>query len=737
MTAGGAAGVPRQQAARHARGTRWRRVAGGALVLLALLSAAAVALLADPPWLRTLRHVVFDQYQRWQPRPWQDTAVRVVDVDEESLARIGQWPWPRSRIAEMVARAQAAQAAAVGLDMIFGEPDRTAPRAMARAWNLPANQAAALAVLPDPDEVFATALRQGGTVLGFAVLPHGAGAPPAAGVTLPETARYVLLGDAPVAAVPSFAQVVPALPLLAGAASGNGALAFLPDGDGVVRRVPLVLRVGDRLLPSLSVEMLRVAQGESNYLLRASAAGRGLAELRTGRLALPTTASGEFWVHYSGPAPRRTLPAWKLLQGEVPASELQGRLLLVGSSAQGLQDLRFTPQGRVAPGVEVHAQVLEQALTGRWLQRPAWTDAVEALALVGGGLLAGVLALSTGPLLSAAAALLVVGALGAAGWLAFSTQGLLLDPLTPALGVLVAFLGASVVRHQASERRRRWVARAFSRYVSPNLVAHLVRHPDQLELGGRRQACSFVFTDLAGFTAMMERTDPVAAVGVLNTYFDGMIAIAFRHEGTLDRIVGDALAVMFSAPVPQADHRERAVACALEMQVFAHGFAERHAALGFGATRIGVHSGEVIVGNVGGGSMFDYRALGDAVNTAARLESANKHLGTCVCISEAALAPGWTPPVRLRPVGRLVLKGKTHPLQVFQPLRDGLPAQPQDAGALAAYAAAYALMAQQQPEALAAFEALAAQDAADRLVALHLARLRRGETGDLVVLGEK
>ena len=717
----------------NGRGARLRRFVAQVLVLLAALGGAALVLLADPPWLRTLRHLVFDQYQRWQPRVWQDTAVRVVDIDEESLARIGQWPWPRSRMAELLERAQVGQAAAVGFDIVFAEPDRSAPRAMARAWNLAPAQAA-LDALPDPDARFATALARGRAVLGFSVRQGGAGM---AG-DLPEAARYVQRGDGATAALPVFDRVVPALPLLARAAAGNGALAFVPDGDGVVRRVPLVVRVGERLWPSLTAEMLRVAQGETNYVLRAAGTGTGLAELRVGGVALPTTASGELWLHYSGLAPERRIPAWKLLQGEVPAAALQGRWLLVGSSAQGLLDLRATPLGTVVPGVEVHAQALEQVLGGQGLWRPAWTDAAEAMALVAGGLLVGALALGSAPLVSAIAALGVVGALSAASWLAFSGQRLLLDPLMPSLGVLTSFIVPSVLRHQNSERRRRWVAQAFSRYVSPNLVAHLVRHPEQLELGGRRQACSFVFTDLVGFTSLMERTDPAAIVGMLNAYLDGMIAIAFRYEGTLDRIVGDALVVMFSAPVVQPDHRARALSCALEMQRFAHDFAERRQAAGtaFGHTRIGVHSGEVIVGNVGGGNMFDYRALGDAVNTAARLESANKHLGTRVCVSDAVLWADEVPPVPMRPVGRLLLKGKTQPLRVLHPWHDGLE-RPVDAAVRAAYAQAYAHMAAERPEALAAFEALATTAPDDPLVALHLARLRRGETGDLVVLEEK
>jgi adenylate cyclase len=258
----------------------------------------------------------------------------------------------------------------------------------------------------------------------------------------------------------------------------------------------------------------------------------------------------------------------------------------------------------------------------------------------------------------------------------------------------------------------------------------LIKQPGALELGGRRQDCSFVFTDLVDFTTWLEGMDPAAAVTLLNDYLDGMIAIAFKHQATLDRIVGDALVLMFSAPVVQVDHPHRALSCAWEMHQFSNQYVARLAARGvpFGLTRIGVHSGEVIVGNFGGSTIFDYRALGDPINTAARLESANKQFGTLICVSGTTLSacPEWP----ARPIGQVILKGKTQPIAVYQPLDPQHPGDP-------AYAAAFELLRQHSPQALDAFAQLAVQRPEDPLVALHLARLRAGQTGDLMVLSVK
>ena len=722
-------------------------------VLFPVLAAACglTLLLVDPLPLQTLRNACFDQYQRWHPRTYQALPVRIVDIDEESLTRLGQWPWPRTRLADLVDRLDASGVAAIGFDVVFAESDRTSPRALADLWSLEGDLRNALEARPDHDQVFARSIARAPVVVGFTLerapenqagrSPPDAASPP---IMPARPFRHIVAGTPGDRWLHPFAVATRSLPILERAARGNGALSFVPDSDGVVRRVPLVLGLAGQTVATLSAELLRVGQGESNVILKAADENAtGLAEVRIGGLTIPTNAHGELWVHYSAAVADRYLPAWKVLAGEVPPQLLDGHLVLVGSSAQGLMDLRFSPLGRIVPGVEVHAQALEQVLSGSFLQRPAWATAAEAIAIVTAAMLIGILALRTRALIAATVGALLLAAVLGGGWALFRHYGVLLDTVTPALTLMATFVLGSLIHHFVSERQQRWVKEAFSRYVSPNLVAYLVDNPQDMALGGRRQECSFVFTDLAGFTALIERTDPAKAVALLNGYLDEMIAIAFRHDGTLDRIVGDAVAIMFSAPLMQADHRARALACALEMDDFGRRYADELQArgVGFGRTRIGIHSGEVIVGNFGGSTIFDYRALGDPVNTAARLESANKTLGTTLCISAATLAgcPVNTP---ARPVGRLRLKGKVMALEVYEPL------SPLGAAGYAApdeYRAAYALLsrddaggsAEEPSPALARFQGLAERFPDDPLVALHLRRLRNGARGTLIVMNEK
>jgi adenylate cyclase len=707
------------------------------LLPVLLVLAGLAALVLDPLPLRMARNLYFDQYQRWAPRDYEPVPVRIVDIDDASLTRLGQWPWPRTRIAELVTRLEAAGVAAIGFDVMFAEADRTSPRSMAQMWPLPPAMRDALMRLPDHDQVLAQVLEGAPVVLGFAVqrqqAPAG-GAPSDSGVASPRY-RYIHSGPSSERWFHRFQSAVESRPELEAVAQGSGALSFVSDADGVVRRVPLVLQLGERPIPTLVAESLRVAQGQRNYLLKTEDEDVGLSSLRIGPMEIPTTPQGEMWVHYTRDVPQRYIPAWKLFAGEVDDAALEGHIVLVGSSAQGLMDLRFSPLGRLMPGVEAHAQALEQALSGHFLRRPGWATAAEGLALVLGGFLAGFLSIRSSALRAAGATAALLALLLGGGWLAYREHFLLFNTVTPALTMVTAFVLGSLVHHFVSEREQRWIKTAFSRYVSPNRVSYLVEHPDAMELGGRRQECSFIFTDLAGFTTLMENIDPGEAVALLNDYLDQMIAIAFRHEGTLDRIVGDAVAIMFSAPVPQPDHRSRALACALEMDAYATRYARDLNARGipFGMTRIGVHTGEVIIGNFGGSTMFDYRALGDPVNTASRLEGVNKFLGTLICVSAETLS--GCPGAQARRVGRLVLKGKSRALQVCEPLdgRDTRHYAPQ-----AEYDAAYDLMAASDiPAAAAAFAGLHERWPHDPLVVLHHERLQQRAEDDVIRLSEK
>ena len=276
------------------------------LVPLLVVVVALLVALWDPIPLQILRNALFDQYQRWQPRVYQEAPVRIIDIDDESLRRLGQWPWPRTRMAELTARLQRANPAVITFDVLFTEPDRTSPKAILDIWQTSANVRKQLLTLPDHDEVLAQVFLRSPVVLGLALERSDR-----SGLLPDVKAQYVTSGEPPQPYLYAFDGSIKVLPALEAAASGVGAITFIPDADGVIRKVPLLVRVGATLVPSLGAEALRVAQGAKNYVTRTMVPnGVGLSEIRIGAMAVPTTPQGEVWVHYTRPVAGRYLPAW-------------------------------------------------------------------------------------------------------------------------------------------------------------------------------------------------------------------------------------------------------------------------------------------------------------------------------------------------------------------------------------------------------------------------------------------
>ena len=694
-----------------------------ALALAALLP-GLLLLWSEAGPVAALRDVVFDAYQRLHPRPYRPAPVRVVDIDDQSLARLGQWPWPRTRLAALVQRLGELGAAVVALDVVFPESDRLSPSALARSWpelfaSVPAS------ALRDFDREFASTLARWPVVGGIALTTGGPGELPTVHATFAE------VGPDPRPALPAFDSAVVNLPVLNGSLAGTGSFSVPLGRDATLRRLPLLQRVGDTLVPALALEALRVALAERTIAVRSSEGPGGrpeVRELRVGDLRIPVTAAAELWLHSSRPEEQRRIPAWRILEAgaselEALSSAVAGQVVLVGASATALGDFVPTPLGPSEAAVLIHAQALEQMALGWFLSRPDWAPWLELAALLALGYCAVWLMPGAGVLSALATAGLLGGALLLGSWLAFVRLQLLLDPLAPLALSLPALLIAGLGRYLRTERERAQVRRAFGQFLAPDLVRALARDPSRLRLGGESREMTFLFSDIAGFTSLSEGLPAERLVALVNAYLDGACQLAIAHGGTIDKIVGDAIHVFFNAPLDQPDHSQRAVAFALALDAFGRDFAaeQQRAGLAMGLTRIGVNTGTAVVGNFGGAARFDYTAHGDAVNTAARLESANKTLGTTVCVAEStvARAPGQA----FRPAGRLRLRGKSRPVQVYQPLSGSGQAP------AAEYLRAYRALEAGEAQAEALFVGLLARHPGDPLVKLFAERARAGGGG--------
>ncbi|WP_161539590.1 CHASE2 domain-containing protein [Paramagnetospirillum kuznetsovii] len=420
----------------------------------------------------------------------------------------------------------------------------------------------------------------------------------------------------------------------------------------------------------------------------------------------------------------------------MPKDWLKDKVVLIGSDLS-LTDRHRTPfsvgageGGRLTPGVVIHAHALAQLLDGR--HRDGIDPRLKLLLCIVVAIAA--IAISRLPFgvgikAGLAGGLFVLVWVG--GFFAFARTGINIPLLMPSLALTSALWLAETLGGRQERQQKQFIKDAFGLYMSPSIVEELVRDPSRLTLGGERREMTFLFTDVAGFTTVTEQTDPPVLGAILNQYFDGVCGIIMDQGGTVVDFIGDAVFCLFGAPVSHADHARRAIDCARRIEEFSLRFRnlDHVKACGWGITRIGVHTGTALIGNFGSGKRFKYSAVGDSVNTASRVEGLNKYFGSAVCVSETSVAAsGMT---GLRPLGRFMLKGKSHPLAVNEPVSDDWLAS----GAGRGYLAAYALMAEGRgAEALRAFETL---DQTEPCIAFHLERLRDGETSDVVTMKDK
>src|SRR5882724_1297247 len=659
---------------------RLRRVFGkGRLIGLLLLVDLLVVRAWDPQLLVAMRFKFFDMFQQWLPRQEAAFPVTIVDIDEASLARLGQWPWPRSVLASLVNRLQQDGAAAIGFDVAFAEPDRNLSIDTTRLLQLPPSDLkAALTNLETNDAIFANAIKRGRVVLGEIALTADE-RPPAPPRDAPVTPG--LKNGDPRPYLNHFGSLVENIPELAAAAAGRGNFSLIGDVDGIVRRVPLVVGVGDTIVPSLDVEVLRVATGQKGYSIqlekKVAGTTSGIAFITVAGIAIETDHSAFLYVRFGPHDRRRFVSAEAAIGGRVDSARLKGHLVLVGTSAAGLRDLRVTPLSASMPGVEIHAQLLENVLAGQYLVRPSYALGLELVVIALGGLLLigfvpEVSARWTLGLHGAASAGLFGGSL-----YLFAERAVLLDWSFPVFAGSTIYLLLIYLKYARTEKQRKLVAAQFSQYLSPVLVQQLQREPERLRLGGEIKTITMMFCDVRDFTSISERLrdDPQALTSLVNRFLDTMTEAVLAEGGTIDKYVGDSLIAFWNAPVDLADHAARACRAALAMTKALQRLNEEQkvqAAAGSAgaaalplllAMGVGINTGECLVGNLGSSHRFNYSALGDAVNLSSRIESLSKHYGVPIIISESTRK--LVPEFAALELDAVAVVGKTEAVKIY------------------------------------------------------------------------
>lgn len=633
--------------------TRYIATAGPGLAMALLL---LILHIFQPPFVGSISNLVFDTYQRAWPRPYEDAGVRVVDIDDESIRRLGQWPWPRTDAVRLTDALTNAGAAAIAFDVVFSEPDRTSP---ARAVEILRQNPEArgdysdIAALTDHDELLGQAMGRGPTVTGYFLTEEANSARPA------EHAGVAVSGTPPLEVLREYNGAIVSLPMIGDRASGAGSVSLDAGRDDIIRAVPLIANLDGQIVPSLSLEALRVAQGAGAILVRSSdgsgeVAGNAVASVvavKTGDLQVPTTHSGELWMHYTAPHPDRIVPAWRILQGDLPDAEMrrlfEGQIVFIGTGAIGLRDIRSTPTQAGELGVVIHAQAAEQMILGEFLTRPDWASGAERMLMVALCLLIALSAPALGALRGGVLAMLALGGVLAGSWFAFRNSGLLLEPIFPALGVVSVYIAITAVSFYREERARSHIHNAFDRYLSPELVDRIARDPGQLELGGEVRQMTVLFSDVRGFSRISERFGPQELIGFLINLLTPMTDVLLARKATIDKYIGDAVLAFWNAPLDDPDHEQNAAWAALEMletlKRLNADSARDPAWPGQVAIGIGLNTGPCCVGNMGSRQRLSYSLIGDTVNLASRLESLTKAYAVSILVGEdlAARLPGF------------------------------------------------------------------------------------------------
>ncbi len=611
-------------------------------------------------------------------------------IDEKSLAREGKWVWPRSKIARLTRKLSDAGARVIAFDIGFLEPDETDRDVMGVIQRIrdrirtlgPAGDAltpflAELERSADNDRLLAEAV--GGAdaeiVLGYFFGMDGYGSSEgkeaddgSAGDRIDDSRygmeRYTSLAarNTPLitAAVPH-----PNIPIIAEAAFWSGYFNIFPDADGAARRAAAVIRYNDALYAPLA---LKAVSAFLNAPLSVRVAEYGVDAVFIGDRRIPVDELGQMVVNFRGP--ERTFPhisATDILNDRVDPSALRDKMVLVGATAAGIYDLRVTPFGTVFPGLEVHANIADNALAGDPLRQPAWLIVLDILAMLLFGLVLGAALPRLEAIGGLILAIVLLSGYLLVGQYLFVHDGIILNLVYPVTVLLLVYTGITIHRYLTASRQKKFIRDAFSTYLAPSVVRQLIEHPDRLVLGGEERVITAFFSDVEGFTGISERLSPTELVELLNEFLTEMTDIVLRHEGTVDKFEGDAIIAIFGAPYPLEHQARSACAAAIEMQqrlaTLREQWIEKNRPIV--KMRIGMQTGPAVVGNMGSNNRMDYTMMGDTVNTAARIESINKLYRTYALIGQRTRQEAGEGVV-CREVDDIRLLGRMAPVTIYE-----------------------------------------------------------------------
>lgn len=641
-----------------------------ALAALICFIAVACLLILQPQFLKRLDMVIYDHFVARMGKGVHSEVPIMIDIDEKSLAEFGQWPWPRYRLAELLLRLCNSGVAAVGVDVLMPEPDRTSPTLwmsqFRKDWaefNLNPEITGIPDELKDNDDYLASVLAELPVVLAAQFDNSAAGVQDVI-KSLPVIVRR--LPGAPMIAdvLPSNTGIITPLPKLMKAARAVGVINAEGDEDGLCRRIPLLGVINGNLVGSLAINTLAVAAGNAKIIVTLSE--DGLESIKTAGIDVPVSWDGTMLLAFRGASMYPKYSAADILKDAVPQEKINGRIAFLGSTAMGLKDIRPTPFDKNYPGLEMHAAAVDMILSKRFIHRPILSFGQEFLL----AFLVCILSFFSFNLRSPSLSLICGVVLTVAVWFgheAFMVKdGLYLTPIYSILLIILTAFSSFTLRFFLEAKDKKLLRKAFSNYVSPDIVEKIVRSGSVSSLKGEYREITVLFTDLRGFTALTENMPPTQVVEMLNRYFTPLTAIVRSSMGTVDKFIGDAMMAFWNAPMDVSGHTVKAVKALVDM-LDALTVLNIELESEFGAKlRMGggLHTGFAHIGNMGTAELRAYTAIGDTVNTASRLEGMCSKYGVEIVVSSevARLCSGH---FEVRPLDVVMLKGRTESTEIF------------------------------------------------------------------------
>jgi len=573
--------------------------------------------------------------------------VVIIAIDDKSIRELGQWPWSRVRIGELVKSLAEYGVKVSALDIVFSEPE-------ARGGDLQFANGIGLA---------------GNVVMGYFFRDEEQTLDPAAIEQLSSAKVKLLKIDSDVTSVPipEYKNLTANIPILGAKALDFGFFNQIPDSDGVFRKSPLLLLFNGDIYPSLALKALRYSYGNEILL---NIAVFGVKSLSIGKHLLPVNEHGELSLNYYGPTGTfRTISAVDVIKKRYKQDDLKDCIAFVGATEIGIYDIRSTPFDPVLPGIEINATVAANSIDNRFIVRDGRTAAIEIGAVLFlPVLLTLLLSLVPGTMAGLGIFIAVTALFLSGNYLIFSRLLIDVTIFYPLFSLSLSQVTAEAYRNLIVERKGRSLKKAFSSYVSPDLVKQIEKDPDKLVLGGEQREITILFSDIRGFTTISEGLTPQELVRLLNEYLSPMTRIVLEEKGTLDKFIGDAVMAIFNAPLDLAGHPLAACRAAVRMLETLKELNTGFSAKGMNVIDIGIgiNTGLAVVGNMGADIRFDYTAIGDSVNLASRLEGLNKYYGTHILVSEDTRKGVDSSEFNFREIDRVKVKGKYLPVIIYE-----------------------------------------------------------------------